>query len=160
MCLVSGDKGNLSSMPKGMKIISELLDREWKKRLDDFRSADMYNSVQRLAAAVQSVALAHFTLSEHIKHIGCPTWSHRKNSSAGKVGPLWPIQSCTGQAHAGRGRYNHTLYASTTLHSQNTVTPNFTLVTHRYEGVSAVIFNQLNGRLYLKYEATACNKLA
>lgn len=45
MCLVNGDQDDLSSKPKGMKIISELLDTEWKQRLEDFGSADMRNSV-------------------------------------------------------------------------------------------------------------------
>lgn len=72
MCLVSGDKENLSSMPKGMNIISVLLDSEWKQRVDGFWSADMYNSAQRLATAVQCVALTHFTLAEHINASAVP----------------------------------------------------------------------------------------
>lgn len=46
MCLVSGDQENLSSMPRGMKIISQLQDMEWKQRPDGFGSADMCNSLQ------------------------------------------------------------------------------------------------------------------
>lgn len=65
MWLVSGDKENLSSMPRGMKIISELLNTEWKQRLDDFGSPDMYNHAQCLLATVQCVVLSHFMLNEH-----------------------------------------------------------------------------------------------
>lgn len=72
MCLVRGDKENLSIIPKGIKIISELLNTEWKQRLDEFWSADMYNSVRGLAATVQCVLLSQFMLSEHINTLAVP----------------------------------------------------------------------------------------
>lgn len=45
MCLVSGDQENLSSMPRGMKTISELQDIERKQRPDGLGRAGMWKSL-------------------------------------------------------------------------------------------------------------------
>lgn len=47
------------------------------------------------------------------RHIACPTLSHRKKLYIRQMEVLWPIQSCTGQANTGMGRYTCTLYADT-----------------------------------------------
>ncbi len=120
-------------MPKGMKIISELADSEWKQSLDEFRSADMDNSVQRLAAAVQRVALSHFTLAEHINTSAVPL---------GALGKLFSRQIgavVTNTVTHGSGRTQAegdtlAVYANTLSHSPSTVTPPCLLVTARYDG--------------------------
>lgn len=108
-------------MPKGMKIMSsELLDSGCMQRLDEFWSADMDDSVRRSAAARQCVVL---TESLHAywahQHIGCPTWSHWKNSSADcwdQYSHAWVRQT---QAE---GDTLALVYANTLTQGQSTVT--------------------------------------
>lgn len=67
MCLVSGDQENLSSMPRGMKIISELQDIEWKKT---FGSADMCNSLHGATMGSAATACSMDTLTHQPSQTG------------------------------------------------------------------------------------------
>lgn len=89
MCLVSGDQENLSSMPRGIKIISELQDIEWKQRADGFASADMCHSLHGDAPPVVDTSTHQPTQTG--------VWQEKKPKTLFSSGPrvLWPAHGPT-----------------------------------------------------------------
>lgn len=124
MCLVSGDQENLSSMPRGIKIISELQDIEWKQRADGFASADMCHSLHGDAPPVVDTSVHQPTQTG--------VWQEKKNKNPLLIWPQSPVTSA--RTHSGRGKCTWTLWGDAMSHPTSAPPPSTPLSGDRTGG--------------------------